>query len=65
MPSRSPLLYRLIYRTIRFFSPKYKLYGTENLPPESCIIVGNHCQMYGPIAAEIHMPRPCRIWCIG
>ena len=30
MPSRSPLLYRLIYRVIRLLSPKYKLSGTEN-----------------------------------
>ncbi len=65
MPSRSPLLYRLIYRVIRMFSPKYKLSGTENLPPEPCIIVGNHCQMYGPIAAEMYMPRAHYIWCIG
>ena len=46
MPSRSPLLYRLIYRVIRLLSPKYKLSGTDNLPPEPCVIVGNHCQMY-------------------
>ena len=65
MSPRSPLLYRLLYRVIRFFSPKYKLSGTENLPPEPCIIVGNHCQMYGPIAAEMYMPRAHYIWCIG
>ena len=65
MPSRSPLLYRLIYRVIRLLSPKYKLSGTENLPPEPCVIVGNHCQMYGPIAAEMYMPRPRYTWCIG
>ena len=60
-----PLLYRLIYRAVRFFSPKYRLYGTENLPKEPCVFVGNHCQMYGPIAAELYMPRPHYIWCIG
>ena len=65
MPSRSPLLYRLIYRAVWLFSPKYKLYGAENLPPEPCIIVGNHCQMYGPIAAEMYMPRAHYIWCVG
>ena len=65
MPSKSPLLYRLIYRVIWLVSPKYKLFGTENLPPEPCVIVGNHCQMYGPIAAEMYMPRAHYIWCIG
>lgn len=59
------LLYRFIYRCCRLLSPKYRLYGTENLPKEPCVIVGNHCHMYGPIAAEIYMPRPHYIWCAG
>ena len=61
----APLLYRLIYRTVWAVSPKYTLYGTENLPEEACIIVGNHAQMYGPIAAELYLPRPHSVWCIG
>ena len=32
----SPLLYRLLYRIIWMFSPKYTLYGTEKLPDEPC-----------------------------
>ena len=28
----SPLPYRLLYRIIWLLSPKYTLYGTENLP---------------------------------
>ena len=62
---KDPWLYRLIRRTVWLLSPKYTLYGTENLPEEPCVIVGNHCQMYGPIAAELYMPRPHYIWCIG
>ena len=65
MQKKDPLFYRLIVRTVRRFSPKYRLYGTENLPQEPCVIIGNHCQMYGPIAAELYMPRPHYIWCIG
>ncbi len=61
----SPLPYRLLYRIIWLLSPKYTLYGTEKLPEEPCVIVGNHCQMYGPIAAELYLPRPHYIWCIG
>ena len=57
MPSQSPLLYRFIRWVIWLLSPKYKLFGTENLPPEPCVIVGNHCQMYGPVAAEFYMPQ--------
>ena len=61
----SPGLYRLICRIVWMLSPKYTLQGTENLPEESCVIVGNHCQMYGPIAAELYLPRPHYTWCIG
>ena len=65
MQTADPLLFRLICRTVRLLSPKYTLQGTENLPPESCVFVGNHCQMYGPIAAELYMPRPRYTWCVG
>ena len=65
MGKDSPKFYRLIYRIIWAVSPKYTLHGTENLPDESCVLVGNHCQMYGPIAAELYLERPHYIWCIG
>lgn len=59
----------LIYRIIRFFvwlfSPKFKTEGTENLPDGPCVIVGNHSQMYGPIAGELFFPGPHYIWCAG
>ncbi len=59
----------LIYRIIRFFvwlfSPKFKLVGTEKLPKEPCVIVGNHSQIYGPIAAELYVPGRREIWCAG
>ena len=59
------LLFRILYRIVRFFSPKYTLHGIENLPEEPCVIIGNHSQMYGPIAAEMYMPRLRYTWCIG
>ena len=62
---KEPLLFRMIKGVIRAVTPKYTLHGTENLPEEPCIIVGNHCQLYGPIGAELYMPRPHYIWCIG
>ena len=65
MQAKDPLLFRLICRIVGRLSPDYRFYGTENLPEEPCVIVGNHCQMYGPIAAELYMPRPHYIWCIG
>jgi len=62
---KKPWPFRLIRFIVRKVSPVYTLYGTEKLPPEPCVIVGNHCQMYGPIAAELYMPRPHYTWCIG
>ena len=62
---KDPALFRLIRRGVLRFTPKYTLYGTENLPEEAAVIVGNHCQMYGPIAGELYMPRAHRIWCVG
>ena len=65
MGPNGPKCYHLIYRVIWAISPKYTLHGTENLPEEPCVLVGNHCQMYGPIASEIYLERPHYIWCIG
>lgn len=60
---QGPLPFRLICRAVWLFSPKYKMIGTENLPDEPCVIVGNHSQMYGPIAGELYVPGAPYIWC--
>ncbi len=60
---KNPALFRLICRLVGLFSPRYQLDGTENLPDEPCVFVGNHCQMYGPIAGELHIPGSPYIWC--
>lgn len=39
--------------------------GTENLPDEPVIVVGNHTQMNGPIACELYFPGKRYIWCAG
>ena len=56
-------IYRLIRSLVRLFSPKMELVGT--LPEEPCVLVGNHCQMNGPIAAELYLPGKHYIWCAG
>ncbi len=58
-------LYRFIRWMVWKLSPVYELRGTENLPEGPCVIVGNHCQMYGPIAGELYTPGRHRIWCVG
>ena len=44
---------------------KMEIVGMENLPESNTIIVANHCQMNGPICAELYMPKNCYIWCAG
>lgn len=60
-----PPLFRAIRRIVWRLFPKFRLSGEENLPEEPCVIVGNHSQVYGPLAAEFYMPRKHSIWCIG
>jgi len=62
---KTSFLYKIIRWLVRVFSPKYRLEGTENLPDEPCVIVGNHSQMYGPIAGELYIPGKHDVWCAG
>lgn len=59
------LAYRMICRLVWFITPKFKISGTENIPDEPCIIVGNHSHMYGPITAELYTPGDHYVWCAG
>lgn len=56
-------VYRFIRRLILIFYPKIQVEGVQNLPPEPCIIVGNHTQMNGPICAELFVPGQNLTWC--
>ena len=58
-------LYRVIKALVRFFYPKMEVAGTENLPDDPVIAVGNHTQMNGPIACELYYPGDHCIWCAG
>lgn len=64
MPKASPL-FKFIKWCIKIFYPKLQVEGAENLPEEPVIIVGNHCQMNGPIAGELYVPNSPYIWCAG
>ncbi len=56
-------LYWALYWPIKLFYPKLKVVGTENLPDEPCVIVGNHAQMNGPLAGELYFSGKRYIWC--
>jgi len=57
--------YRVIKWIVKTCYPKMEVEGTENLPDEPVIIVGNHTQMNGPIACELYTPGKHYIWCAG
>lgn len=59
------ILYRIVKWFVWLFSPKFKVEGAENLLDEATVIVGNHCQIYGPIACEFYIPGKHYTWCAG
>ncbi len=58
-------IFKGIKALVRLFSPKMKVLGAEKLPEEPVLVVANHCQMYGPIAAELYYPGQRYTWCAG
>ena len=58
-------LYRIIKALVRLFYGRTAVVGAENLPDGPCIVVGNHCQMNGPIACELDFPGQHWTWCAG
>lgn len=60
---KTSLLFKIIKGALWFFYPKIKTQGTEHIPQEPAIYVGNHTQMHGPIACELHFPVPRYTWC--
>ena len=61
--SAAYVCYRVILWLVQTFYPKTELIGTENIPKESCVLVGNHTQMNGPICAQLYIPGKRKIWC--
>ena len=58
-------VYRVIKWLVWVFYPKMQVSGTEHLPEEPAVIVGNHTQMNGPIACELYFPGKRYTWCAG
>lgn len=66
MPKKKPTFtYKVMKFLLYTFYPKIKTLGAEHLPDGPCVIVGNHCQLHGPIACELHFPIPRYTWCAG
>lgn len=58
-------LFQCIRGTVQFFYPKMEVVGMENLPGEPVVLVGNHCQIHGPIACQLYLPENVDTWCAG
>lgn len=58
-------LFLLFRAGVKLFSPKFNIVGEENLSDEGVLIIGNHSQMYGPIASELYCPGRHYTWCAG
>lgn len=59
------LAYRAIKATARVVYPRMTCQGTERIPREPVVLVGNHSQSYGPVVGELYMPMDRRTWCVG
>lgn len=55
--------YLALERLVHFCYPKVSVEGIENLPKGECVVVSNHCHMYGPILGELFFPGEPVLWC--
>jgi len=61
---KSPV-FCVIRKIVSMVAPVFKVEGVENLPDGPSIVVGNHSQAFGPLAAELYFPRKHYTWCIS
>ena len=52
----SAVIYRFIRWLVALCYRRPEQQGTEHIPAEASILVGNHTQMNGPIVAELYIP---------
>lgn len=60
---RPTFTYKVLKFLLKLVYPKYKTSGTQHLPAEPCVFVGNHAQLHGPIACELYFPVQRYTWC--
>lgn len=59
------IVYRIIRKMASVLMPVFQIEGADNLPDGPAVVVGNHSQAYGPVAAELYFPREHYTWCIS
>ena len=59
------IVYRIVRKLASVTMPVFQTEGKENIPEGPVIVIGNHSQAYGPVAAELYFPREHYTWCIS
>ena len=63
--NKKGLLFRIVKNGFKKKLDKFEIIGSENIPDEPSLIIGNHAQMHGPIFAEVNFPYNRTTWCMG
>ena len=58
-------VYLIVRKLAAMLTPVMEIEGAENLPEGPAVVVGNHSQAFGPVAAEIYFPKEHYTWCIS
>jgi len=53
----------VLRKILKWVYPRISVEGQDNLPEETCIVVGNHSHMHGPLAGEFYFPGKRKMWC--
>ncbi len=56
-------IYRFIRKVVSLVTPVFQTEGEDKIPEGPSIVVGNHSQAFGPIAAELYFPKKHYTWC--
>ena len=62
---KTPVSYKIAKWLLMRFYPETAFFGTENIPDEPVVFVGNHTQMNGPMICEFYFPMERYTWCAG
>lgn len=65
MKTKKPLLFRIFYRVIKTFYPRFKVEYRTDLKAPGHIYVSNHAQAHGPLSLYFYFPQKRYIWVIG
>ena len=58
----SKACFLVIRKILKWVYPKIEVVGGENLPQESCVVVGNHSHRHGPLYGEFYFPGERKIY---